>query len=124
MQNVQSVDYPDNGEFTLITFQSPPSGSFTMLRGHAEPLLRMMDHSGGTPGALASEDVPGALEKLTKALQVDETLPADVSEPADAGTDDDLPTSLGTRAYPLLEMLKAAAREKAYIAWYPAGKKP
>jgi hypothetical protein len=68
------------------------------------------------PSAIAADDVPKALEKLRKAVAA---LPASEKRPA---KDDDRAgepprVGLAQRAFPLLELLEAAAAEKCAVSW-------
>ena len=102
----------------LITFRSGAYADITMFGDIAKQLIRLMGHSVVVPGAILADDVPEALAMLKKALE-------QPPEPADAkpetGNEEDEeqppPVSLTKRAYPLLEMLEAAARDGKDVMW-------
>ena len=48
----------------LVTFSCPVYANITMFGDVAVRLLKLMGHSGTTPGALLADDVPAALERL------------------------------------------------------------
>ena len=102
----------------LITFHSDAYADITMFGEVGRKLLTLMGHSGTVPGAIKAADVPAALAKLTDAVteQGDEPLgqaPADddpdaVKQPV---------VGLRQRAFPLLELLKAAAENDSDVTW-------
>jgi hypothetical protein len=102
----------------LITFHCETHADITMFGDIARQLIRLTGHSVGVPGAILAEDVPEALAHLKRELE-------QPPEPADApsresGDDDDdkAPViGLGMRAFPLLEMLAAAARDHKDVMW-------
>ena len=99
------------------------AGSLTMFGDIAVPLLRLMGMSGSVPGALLAADIPAALERLRQGVA---SAPADPApERGNAGNegDDDGPAvNLRTRAFPLVELLEAAARARCEFIWEEAGK--
>jgi hypothetical protein len=103
----------------FIKFESPAGASFAMPRDAALTLLGMMGMSGGVPGALSAEDVPLALERLRRGIAA--TAPSDQraqNRDDDTGGDDDrTPINLATRAYPLLQLLMAAAKKNKHVLW-------
>ncbi|MCA0403730.1 MAG: DUF1840 domain-containing protein [Proteobacteria bacterium] len=95
----------------LVTFTCKEYENITMFGDIATKLIKMMGHSGTTPGAIKGEDVAEALNNLEKALgkKSPETNAEDAEgEPV---------VSLRNRAIPLLNMLKKAAANKADIMW-------
>lgn len=85
----------------------------------AAKLLKMMGHSGTVPSALLAADVPSALERLKQALVVME--PEEEKRrnalADDENTDAALRITLGQRAYPLIELLSAAADKHCDVMW-------
>jgi uncharacterized protein DUF1840 len=102
----------------LVTFTSNEHGDITMFGDVAERLLEMMGHSGTIPSAVSAEHVSEALENLKKALEMD---PDEVVHP-EAGDNDEEekepPVSLARRAFPLIQMLTAAAEANSHVMWY------
>ncbi|RLQ20240.1 DUF1840 family protein [Seongchinamella sediminis] len=99
----------------LVTFSCPAYADITMFGQVALRLLTMMGHSDTVPGAILAEDVQLALERLEAAIAT-ETSPTEpeLSE----GWDDEEPAiSLSHRALPLIELLRAAVREKCHVMW-------
>jgi hypothetical protein len=99
----------------LITFSSPAYADITMFGDVAIRLLKMMGHSGTVPSALLAQDVPAALERLQAAVEKDRQSP-EPEQPAEE--EDDAPSvSLAHRALPLIELLKAAAKDDVNVMW-------
>lgn len=102
----------------LVTFTCKAYADITMFGDVAVTLLKMMGHSATVPGAIRSEDVPAALDRLKRAIEAAKAEPA--RSPPRAAQDDDTeeqPVSLANRALPLIELLTAAARENADVMW-------
>lgn len=100
----------------MIRFTSPAAASVSMFEKDAKALIRMMGHSGTIPSAIRTEDVATALQHLEAALKAEASqtddatkqLPTDAEEPA---------VSTNVRAYPLLELLKAAVAKQKNVMW-------
>ena len=101
----------------LVTFRTKAYANITMFGDVAKQLLELMGHSGTVPSAIRAEDVPAALARLEAAIK--QRGAADLPE-GDRGREDyDAPrkVTLSQRAVPLLELLRAAAAEKADVMW-------
>jgi Domain of unknown function (DUF1840) len=99
----------------LVTFSCPVYANITMFGDVAVRLLKMMGHSATVPGALLAEDVPAALKHLEAAVEADKQSPE--PEESAEGEEDEPAVSLPHRALPLIELLKAAAKEKCNVMW-------
>ena len=103
----------------LVTFRSKAWGNITMFGDVAETLLKMMGHSGTVPSALLARDIPAALARLKQGL--DAAGPEEAAkQPARADAEDpDAPPPVGIRlrAYPLIELLSAAAEQECDVMW-------
>ncbi len=97
----------------LVTFSCPACADITMFGDVAVRLLELMGHSATIPGAIRAEDVQPALERLEAAVEADKQSP---EEPADA-EDGEPAVSLSLRAWPLVELLKTAAKAKCNLMW-------
>jgi len=96
----------------LVTFHSKAAGDITMFGEVAVELLKMMGHSGTVPSAILARDIPVALDQLQHRLGV--AVPqGKVNEDEDSEPNVDL----RKRAYPLIQMLRASAREDADVLW-------
>ena len=99
----------------LVTFTCKAYADITMFGDVALGMLKMMGHSDTVPGAILAEDVPAALERLKRSI---ETAPARKEfRKAEGDDSDEPPVSLAHRALPLIELLTAAARQKADVMW-------
>ncbi len=102
----------------LIAFDSPAYARITMFADNAKQLLAMMGMSGAVPGALRAEDVPAALERLQRALTA---LPAEAPPaPPQPGEEPSQHVSMKNRAYPLIQLLEAAAKKNKHVVWEAA----
>lgn len=101
----------------LVTFRTPAYADITMFGDVALALIEYMGHSPTVPGALAAEDVPGALQRLRQAVETKggQALPAGSPED-DSGSREER-VSLAHRALPLVKLLEAAAEADTYVMW-------
>jgi hypothetical protein len=99
----------------LVQFDSDVGG-LTMLGDTAVQLLRLMGHSGTIPSAILSPDIPAAIDKLERALAQ-----SSATEPSAGGNQADREgeprVSLNQRAFPLIQLLKAAAKQGCDLTW-------
>ncbi len=100
----------------LITFSSAAYANITMLGDIARQLIRLCGHSVVVPGAILADDVPEALAQLKRALQ-DPPAPADAKPEKESDEEQEPAIGLAKRAYPLLQMLEAAARDHKDVMW-------
>jgi hypothetical protein len=99
----------------LVTFSCPAYADITLFGDVAVRLLHLMGHSSTVPSALLAEDVQAALERLEAAVEADKQLLHSQNTAEEA--DGDAAISLSHRALPLIELLKAAAKEKCNVMW-------
>ncbi|SEQ85418.1 protein of unknown function [Amphritea atlantica] len=95
----------------LITFSCPAYANITLFGEVAIRLLKMMGHSETVPGALLADDVPAALARLEKAIADGE------QTPTESGYDDEPDVNLAHRALPVIELLRAAAKDHCNVMW-------
>ncbi|MEO1247460.1 MAG: DUF1840 family protein [Pseudomonadota bacterium] len=97
-----------------VTFRTPAHGSLIYTDAVAGTLLKLMGRTGNVPGAIDAAAVADALDTLKRGL----ARHADAAEdPATEARDAPEAVVLGTRAYPLVELLEAASEAKEYVAW-------
>lgn len=98
----------------LVTFSCKAWADITLFGDIAVHLLKLMGHSGTVPGALLAEDVPEALNKLKAAVKSEQA-----SQPNSDSDDESEEDTVGisVRAYPLIELLTAAAKERCDVMW-------
>ena len=99
----------------LVTFTCKAYADITMSGDVALGMLKMMGHSETVPGAILAEDVPAALDRLKRAIEVAPSSSESKKAPDDDS--DEPPVSLAHRALPLIELLTAAARQKVDVMW-------
>jgi len=87
-----------------------------MFKEDALASLKMMGHSETVPGAILADDVPIALEKLKAASQKETALAQNNPSNGDLETDKP-PISANHRAWPLINLLTAAARKQKDVMW-------
>jgi len=105
----------------LITFKSKAAAELVMYKIHAKPILDLLGKN-IDQGIITAEETADAITKLEAAIaaskrdQLPENLQSD-------DPDEEPPQGLAakvafsTRAFPLLEMLKAANRTKQFVMW-------
>ena len=104
----------------LVTFRTKAYADITMFGDVAAQLLELLGHSGTIPSAIKAEDVPAALARLEAALEQRRAAEAADEPEDDRNRDDhDAPRKvpLSRRAFPLLQLLRAAAANKAEVMW-------
>jgi hypothetical protein len=101
----------------LVIFTSNAHSDIMMFSDVAEKLIEMMGHSGTMPGAIAAKDVLEVLERLQKALAFHEKESPDAHQHDDE-ENKEIKVGLASRAFPLIEMLKDAAKAKEPVMWH------
>lgn len=102
----------------LITFQTKAWSHVTLFGEVAQTLLQMMGRSGTVPGALLADDVAAALARLQQALAAAEpTEKPQARAPQEEDDDAEPPIGLRLRAYPLIQLLSAAAQQRCDVMW-------
>lgn len=109
----------------LIKFHSKAAADVLMYKKHAEPLLQLLgkDVERGIITAAQAADAIATIEgeiARSDAMPPADTTPADTQERLEDEEDDAKAREtvrLSVRAYPLLEMLRAAHRQQADVVW-------
>jgi hypothetical protein len=103
----------------LVTFHSKAWSNITMFGDVAVTLLKMAGHSGTVPSALLAGDVPSALARLKQNLA--SAGPEGESKQSSRPNAQDVETTpavgLRLRAYPLIQLLSAAAAQGCDVMW-------
>lgn len=111
----------------LITFKTKAAPEVIMYQEHAKRILDLFQKNLG-PGVLTAAETGPAVARLeaeiaaSRAHAVSEEMKHDVDRHHNAAGDDSEheaaeEVSFSTRAYPLLEMLRAAQREGHDVMW-------
>lgn len=102
----------------LVVFSSKTHGDITMFSDVAVRLLKMMGMSGVVPGAINAEDIPTALERLKRAIETENEEPDEEKSVGEDKDEKEEPrVSIAQRAFPLVEMLEAAAKADCHVMW-------
>lgn len=104
----------------LYEFKCRATGNLVMMQPVAERILGLIGKAPGATGVIMPEQMPAAWRALDQAIAAER----DAGTPADDGEDEsDDPKeaaariSLARRAYPFIEMLKAAHAAGKEITW-------
>ena len=108
---------PFHNGFMLVTFRTDAYANITMFGDVAVALLKMMGHSGTVPSAILARDVPEALERLKAAVAKDKAAGAAAAQGVEDDDSEEPRVSLANRAFPLIELLEAAAKRKSDVMW-------
>ncbi len=102
----------------MIRFTSPAGASVSMFEKDAKALIRMMGHSGAIPSAIRAEDIPAALQQLEATLQTEEARATQAKEEHPLhDQEEEKAVSVNVRAFPLIELLKAALAKEKNVMW-------
>jgi hypothetical protein len=100
----------------LVTFRTEAWSNISMFGDVAITLLKMAGHSGTVPGALRAPDVAEALRRLEESLA--DGVVVEAPQPAATNdADEAVPVRIALRAYPLLQLLAAAAAHEHDVMW-------
>ena len=109
----------------LVVFRSKAAAEIYMFAEAARRLLQIVGKTADSErGVIRAEEVGDALDRLTAAVEQekaqlrDEQARREVDErTGNAHTERVLPVTLGQRAFPLIEMLRAAQRKRVDVTW-------
>lgn len=104
----------------LITFSCTASANITMLEDTARTLLGLMGQNSNVPGALLAKDIPAALAQLEANTAQNKHPPA--SDSTEGQHDDEPPVPLANQAFPMIQLLRAAAKEECDLLWDTSSK--
>jgi hypothetical protein len=110
----------------LITFKSKAYPNVLMYQDHVKRILDLL-HKDAERGVITAEEATQAVQLLEHEIdesrkhqatdEVEQDVKAHHGENEDAEHDPIQAVAFSTRAYPLLEMLRAARDQKADILW-------
>ena len=103
----------------LITFKSKAAADVLMYQQHAEPILNLLGKL-SERGVISVDEMPDAILKLE--AEITRQKNAHVAKPDiedEYVSHDQAMQSVGfsVRAFPLLEMMRAAKRDQSLIMW-------
>jgi len=112
----------------LVTFTSRAYADITLFGDIAVRLLNMMGHTGTVPSSILAEDIPAALERLREGLEAEKranaeppTAQTEPDDEAEKAEESEAPVGLARRAWPLIQLLEASARQGADVMWKETG---
>jgi hypothetical protein len=102
----------------LVTFKTKAHADITMFGNIAQELLKLAGMTGNVPTAILAKDIPAVIAALERGLA--QRKPVSPPEPParEAANDDrdaEPPVAIGTRAVPLLALLRAASAAGADV---------
>jgi hypothetical protein len=104
-------------------FRSKAAGEIFMFAETARRIFEIIGKDDSARGVITADQVPDALQRLQAAVDDEKAqlkAAADDAEGADRRGDDgsaQRAITLGQRAFPLLEMLRAAQKKKVDVTW-------
>jgi hypothetical protein len=105
----------------LITFKCHAAPDVMMLENLAQYLIGILGKRLGERGVIMHDELPAAIAKLESAITTDRQQRAEhdghFHEGEDGHESHEIPIGLAQRAYPFLDMLRAAQKENADIVW-------
>jgi hypothetical protein len=106
------------GGIMLITFQSPASPDVVMLRDLAQYLLGLIGKRLEDRGVIGHEELPRAIGRLEAAISEDAAAAATVEGlHCSSSNRRESRNRLSQRAWPFLDMMRAARDSDADIIW-------
>ena len=107
----------------LITFKSSAAADVLMYKRHAKILLDLLEKA-VDQGVITAEEMPGAIATLETEISASKRQPPAQQNAQPMGSDEDdedadalKKVSFAARAFPLLEMMKAARDENSFVMW-------
>lgn len=107
----------------LVVFRSKAAGEIFMFAETARRIFQIIGKDDGPRGVITAAQVPDALARLNAAVDEEKAQikaaesQARAADRGEAETPGARAISLGQRAFPLLEMLRAAARKQVDVTW-------
>lgn len=105
----------------LITFKCRAAPDVVMLENLAQYLVGIVGKHLGERGVITHDELPAAISKLEAAIVTDKQEIAEheghFHEGEDGHEHHELPIGLAQRAFPFLDMLRAAHRENMDVLW-------
>ncbi|WJF90084.1 DUF1840 domain-containing protein [Paraburkholderia bonniea] len=105
----------------LITFKCHAAPDVMMLENLAQYLVGIIGKRLGERGVITHDELPAAIAKLESAINTDKQHRAESDghfhEGEEGHEHHEIPLGLAQRAFPFLDMLRAAQKENADIVW-------
>jgi hypothetical protein len=107
----------------LVVFRSKAAGEIWMFAETARRIFDILGRSESERGVVTADQVPDALHRLEAAVEQEKAQLKAAAEQADRadkqgdGSARPPAITLGQRAYPLVEMLRAAQKKRVDVTW-------
>lgn len=107
----------------LVVFRSKAAGEIFMFAETARRIFEIFGRPDTERGVITAEQVPDALQRLEAAVEQEKAQLKAAAEQADRadkqGEESSQPRAitLGQRAFPLIEMLRAARKKNVDVTW-------
>jgi len=109
----------------LVVFRSKAAGEIFMFAETARRILAIIGKEDSPRGVISAEQIPAALDRLTAAVEEEKAQIRQAREEAEqaqrrgepAAEEAGAAITLGQRAHPLLEMLRAAQKKRVDVTW-------
>jgi len=108
---------------SLVVFRSKAAGEIFMFAETARRIFEIIGRAEAPRGVIAAAQVADALRRLVAAVEQEKsdikTARAAAEQNERRGSDEPAPApiTLAQRAFPLIEMLRAAEKKKADVTW-------
>lgn len=108
---------------SLVVFRSKAAGEIFMFAETARRIFEIVGKAEAARGVITADQVPDALQRLAAAVEDEKAqirAAAEQAEGADRRGEDtpaQRPITLAQRAFPLIEMLRAAQKKKVDVTW-------
>lgn len=106
----------------LVIFRSKAAAEITMFAENARRIFETIGRPESARGVITAEQVPDALQRLTAAVEEEKAQQREAS--VNAGNDEPegkaaqaRGVTFSQRAFPLIEMLRAAQKKNADVTW-------
>jgi len=108
----------------LVVFRSKAAAEIFMFAETAQRMLQIVGKADSQRGVIRAEEIDAALHSLVSAVEAEKaelrnaSLRRETQERAGRPAGEPLPPiTLGQRAFPLVEMLRAASRKRVDVTW-------
>ena len=104
----------------LVIFRSKAGADITMFAESARRIFEIIGRPESARGVITSEQVPGALQRLTAAVEQEKAQHKATDTANDESESKGMQArgvTFSQRAFPLIEMLRAAQKKGADVTW-------
>ncbi|RQS24735.1 DUF1840 domain-containing protein [Burkholderia sp. Bp8998] len=103
----------------MVTFRSSAAPDIVMLRDLAQYLLGLVGKEFDVRGVISTDELPGAIARLEQAIRDDAERESAHERSTQARRSELSPRAgdLAQRAWPLLDMMRAAREQGRHVMW-------